>query len=93
MMVDSDVSYSFEDIAYNEYGTDVQLLAENGIIASDERFYPEADVSRKDFILWLVKTHLKHSGEHVENRSLEHSLADLDYDAEYAPYILFAKNK
>jgi hypothetical protein len=50
-------------------------------------------VSRKDFILWLVKTHLKHSGEHVENRALEHSLADLDYEAEYAPYILLAKNE
>ena len=93
MMVDSDVSYSFEDIAYSEYGADVQLLADNWIIASDERFYPEADVSRKDFILWLVKTHLKHSGEHVENRALEQSLADLDYEAEYAPYILLAKNE
>lgn len=93
MMVDSDTSYSFDDIAYNEYWADVQLLAENWIIATDDKFYPEADVSRKDFILWLVKTHLKHSGEHVENRSLEHSLADLDYTAEYAPYILFAKNE
>ena len=91
MMIDSEETYSFEDIAYNEYGADVQLLADNWIIASDERFNPEADVSRKDFILWLVKTHLKHSGEHVENRALEHSLADLDYEAEYAPYILLAK--
>ena len=93
MMIDSEESYSFEDIAYSEYGADVQLLAENGIIESDERFHPEADISRKDFILWLVKTHLKHSGEHVENRALEHSLADLDYEAEYAPYILLAKNE
>ena len=93
MMIDTDIQYAYEDIAYNEYWKDVQLLADNWIIASDERFYPEADVSRKDFILWLVKTHLKHSGEHVENRSLEHSLADLDYDAEYAPYILLAKNE
>ena len=93
MMIDSEESYSFEDIAYNEYGADVQLLADNWIIASDERFNPEADVSRKDFILWLVKTHLKHSGEHVENRALEQSLADLDYEAEYAPYILLAKNE
>ena len=92
MMIDSDISYSFEDIAYNEYGADVQLLAENGIIASDERFYPEADISRKDFIIWLVKTHLKHSGEHLESHNLEQSLADLDYKAEYAPYILLAKN-
>jgi hypothetical protein len=36
---------------------------------------------------------LKHSGEHVENRALEQSLADLDYEAEYAPYILLAKNE
>lgn len=93
MMIDSEETYSFEDIAYNEYGADVQLLADNWIIASDERFNPEADVSRKDFILWLVKTHLKHSGEHVENRALEQSLADLDYEAEYAPYILLAKNE
>jgi hypothetical protein len=93
MMIDSEETYSFEDIAYSEYGADVQLLADNWIIASDERFNPEADVSRKDFILWLVKTHLKHSGEHVENRALEQSLADLDYEAEYAPYILLAKNE
>ena len=93
MMIDSEETYSYEDIAYNEYAADVQLLAENWIIASDERFYPEADVSRKDFILWLVKTHLKHSDEHVEYWALEQSLADLDYDAEYAPYILLAKNR
>ena len=93
MMVDSETSYSFEDIAYNEYWADVQLLAENWIIASEKRFYPEADISRKDFILWLVKTHMKHSGEHLESWALEQSLADLDYDAEYAPFILFAKNK
>jgi len=93
MMIDSDRSYSFGDIAYNEYGADVQLLADNWIIASDDRFYPEADVSRKDFILWLVKTHLEHSSEHVENHALEQSLADIDYDAEYAPYISLAYNK
>ena len=93
MMIDSEETYSFEDIAYNEYGADVQLLVENWIIASDERFYPEADISRKDFILWLVKTHMKHSGEHLEPSDLVHSLADLDYEAEYAPYILLAKNE
>ena len=93
MMVDSDVSYSFEDIAYNEYWSDVQLLAENGIIDSAQRFLPEADVSRKDFIVWLVKTHLKHLGEHLDSSELYESLADLDYGTDYAPYVLFAKNE
>jgi hypothetical protein len=29
MMIDSEETYSFEDIAYSEYGADVQLLADN----------------------------------------------------------------
>jgi hypothetical protein len=28
MMVDSDISYSYEDIAYSKYGKEIQLLEE-----------------------------------------------------------------
>ena len=93
MMVDSDIQYAFEDIAYSEYWKDAQLLSELWIIWKGWRFLPDEDITRKEFIIWLVKTHLKHSGEHLESHDLEQSLADLDYEAEYAPYVLLAKNE
>jgi len=93
MMVDSDISYSYEDIAYSQYGKEIQLLQEYWVIDPAEKFYPEANVSRKDYILWLVKTHLKHLWEHLDFSELHNSLADLDYGSDYAPYILYAKNE
>lgn len=85
----------FSDISWSTYQNEIQLLAKLGIIWwVDGKFYPNAKIENKDFVIMIVRALMRQSDSKpsIDNfYYITHLLYDTNssYNATYSPYLEF----
>ena len=91
-MLDDDEGLKYQDIYYHKNSDAIQKLAELDITnTANNRFYPDNNITRWDFIVMLVKSYLNSKGEELTTSNIEFNIKDLDYNSTYAPFVLYAQ--
>jgi len=91
-MLDNDESLAYQDIYYHENLDAIQKLAELEITNTlNNRFYPDNNITRWDFIVMLVKSYLKSQDAELTTSDVDFNIKDLDYNSSYAPFVLYAQ--
>lgn len=91
---DSVVAYG--DSVNHEFGEAIETLANLGISNTENtNFYPDQNITRGDFIVLLVKSFIQRNPwkANLSLDNLEFNISDLDYNSQYAPYVVYAKEK
>lgn len=92
LMLDIQWNIAYLDSAYHKYGSAIQMLADLWISNTwNQSFYPDQEITRWDFITLLTKTYLKSNNKNLELNNMDFSISDLDYNSQYAKYVLYAK--
>lgn len=92
LMLDIQGNISYLDSAYHKYGSAIQMLANLWISnTGNVNFYPDQDISRWDFIALLTKAYLQKNRGNLVVDDVDFNISDLDYNSQYAQYVLFAK--
>jgi hypothetical protein len=91
-VVDSVVAYG--DSSNHVFGEAIETLANLGISnTGNVNYYPDQNITRGDFIVLLVKSYLQKNPlkSTLSFDSLDFDISDLDYNSQYAPYVIFAE--
>lgn len=92
LMLDVNWNIAYLDSAYHKYASSIQLLADLGISNTwNVNFNPDQAITRGDFIALLTKSYLQKSRGNLVVDNVDFNISDLDYNSEYAQYVLFAK--
>jgi len=92
LMLDIQGNISYLDSAYHKYGSAIQMLADLGISnTGNVNFNPDQDINRWDFIALLTKAYLQKNRWNLVVDDVDFNISDLDYNSQYAQYVLFAK--
>lgn len=92
LMLNRDKEFSFTDIISNKYSDAIEQLAQLEIINTENKqFYPQENIKRGDFIVMIVKSHLKVTDQKLLVDNMDFDIEDLDYNSVYAPYVIYAQ--
>ena len=82
----------FSDISWSAYQSDIQLLSKLGIVWwVDGKFYPDAKVENKDFVVMIVRALMRQSDSQptISNFYYLTNLLNASYTSPYSPYLEF----
>jgi len=82
----------FSDISWSPYQSDIQLLAKRGIIWwVDGKFYPDAKIENKDFVIMIARALMRQSDSNptINNFYYLTNLLNASYNSTYSPYLEF----
>lgn len=82
----------FSDISWSPYQSDIQLLSKLGIVWwVDGKFYPDAKIENKDFVVMIVRALMRQSDSKptISNFYYLTNLLDASYTSPYSPYLEF----
>ena len=82
----------FSDISWSAYQNDIQLLSKLGIVWwVDGKFYPDAKVENKDFVVMIVRALMRQSDSQptINNFYYLTNLLNVSYNSTYSPYLEF----
>jgi len=82
----------FSDISWSPYQSDIQLLAKLGIIWwVDGKFYPDAKIENKDFVIMIARALMRQSDSNptINNFYYLTNLLNASYNSTYSPYLEF----
>ena len=82
----------FSDISWSAYQQDIQLLSKLGIVWwVDGKFYPDAKVENKDFVVMIVRALMRQSDSQptISNFYYLTNLLNASYTSPYSPYLEF----
>ena len=82
----------FSDISWSAYQQDIQLLAKLWIVGwVDGKFYPNAKIENKDFVVMTVRALMRQSDSipTVNNFYYLTNLLNASYNSTYSPYLEF----
>jgi hypothetical protein len=82
----------FSDISWSAYQQDIQLLAKLGIVWwVDGKFYPNAKIENKDFVIMIVRALMRQSDSQptISNFYYLTNLLNASYTSPYSPYLEF----
>ena len=82
----------FSDISWSAYQNDIQLLSKLGIVWwVDGKFYPDAKVENKDFVVMIVRALMRQSDSQptINNFYYLTNLLNAPYNSSYSPYLEF----
>ena len=82
----------FSDISWSAYQKDIQLLAKLGIVWwVDGKFYPDARIENKDFVVMIARSLMRQSGSQptISNFYYLTNLLNASYTSSYSPYLEF----
>ena len=82
----------FSDISWSPYQSEIQLLAKLWIVWwVDGKFYPDAKIENKDFVVMIARALMRQSGSTPSISNFYHitNLLDASYTSTYSPYLEF----
>ena len=82
----------FSDISWSAYQSDIQLLSKLGIVWwVDGKFYPDAKIENKDFVVMIVRALMRQSDSQptISNFYYLTNLLNASYNSTYSPYLEF----
>ena len=82
----------FSDISWSPYQSDIQLLSKLGIVWwVDGKFYPDAKIENKDFVVMIVRALMRQSGSQhtISNFYYLTNLLNAPYNSPYSAYLEF----
>ena len=82
----------FSDISWSAYQSDIQLLSKLGIVWwVDGKFYPDAKVENKDFVVMIARALMRQSDSQptISNFYYLTNLLNASYTSPYSPYLEF----
>ena len=82
----------FSDISWSPYQSDIQLLAKLGIVWwVDGKFYPDAKIENKDFVIMIVRALMRQSDSQptISNFYYLTNLLNASYNSPYSAYLEF----
>ena len=82
----------FSDISWSAYQNDIQLLAKLWIVWwVDGKFYPDAKIENKDFVVMIVRALMRQSDSEptISNFYYLTNLLNASYTSPYSPYLEF----
>ena len=82
----------FSDISWSPYQSDIQLLSKLGIVWwVDGKFYPDAKIENKDFVVMIVRALMRQSDSQptIDNFYYLTNLLNASYNTPYSPYLEF----
>jgi len=82
----------FSDISWSPYQSDIQLLSKLWIVWwVDGKFYPDAKIENKDFVIMIVRALMRQSDSKptINNFYYLTNLLDASYTSPYSPYLEF----
>jgi len=82
----------FSDISWSPYQSDIQLLAKMGIVWwVDGKFYPDAKVENKDFVVMIARALMRQSDSQptISNFYYLTNLLNASYNTPYSTYLEF----
>ena len=82
----------FSDISWSAYQKDIQLLSKLGIVWwVDGKFYPDAKVENKDFVVMIARALMRQSDSQptISNFYYLTNLLNVSYNSTYSPYLEF----
>ena len=82
----------FSDISWSAYQKEIQILSKLGIVWwVDGKFYPDAKIENKDFVIMIARVLMKQSESHpsIKNFYYLTKLLNVSYDSTYSPYLEF----
>jgi len=82
----------FSDISWSPYQQDIQLLSKLWIVWwVDGKFYPNAKIENKDFVIMIARALMKQSGSKPTISNFYHitKLLNASYNSAYSPYLEF----
>lgn len=82
----------FSDISWSPYQNDIQLLSKIGIIWwVDGKFYPDAKIENKDFVVMIARALMRQSGSQatISNFYYLTNLLNASYTSPHSPYLEF----
>ena len=82
----------FSDISWSVYQSDIQLLSKLGIVWwVDGKFYPDAKIENKDFVVMIVRALMRQSDSQptISNFYYLTNLLNASYTSSYSPYLEF----
>ena len=82
----------FSDISWSVYQSDIQLLSKLGIVWwVDGKFYPDAKIENKDFVIMIARPLLRQSDSQptISNFYYLTNLLNASYTSSYSPYLEF----
>ena len=82
----------FSDISWSAYQQDIQLLSKLWIVWwVDGKFYPDAKVENKDFVVMIVRALMRQSDSQptISNFYYLTNLLNVSYTSSYSPYLEF----
>ena len=82
----------FSDISWSPYQSDIQLLSKLGIVWwVDGKFYPDAKIENKDFVVMIVRALMRQSDSRptISNFYYLTNLLNASYTSPYSPYLEF----
>jgi hypothetical protein len=82
----------FSDISWSVYQSDIQLLSKLGIVWwVDGKFYPDAKVENKDFVVMIARALMRQSDSQptISNFYYLTNLLNASYTSSYSPYLEF----
>ena len=82
----------FSDISWSAYQNDIQLLSKLGIVWwVDGKFYPDAKIENKDFVVMIVRALMRQSDSQptINNFYYLTNLLNAPYNSSYSPYLEF----
>ena len=82
----------FSDISWSPYQKDIQLLSKLGIVWwVDGKFYPDAKVENKDFVVMIARALMRQSDSQptISNFYYLTNLLNVSYNSTYSPYLEF----
>ena len=82
----------FSDIRWSPYQCDIQLLSKLGIVWwVDGKFYPDAKIENKDFVVMIVRALMRQSDSQptISNFYYLTNLLNASYTSSYSPYLEF----
>lgn len=82
----------FSDISWSPYQSDIQLLSKLGIVWwVDGKFYPDAKIENKDFVVMIVRALMRQSDSQptINNFYYLTNLLNASYTSPYSTYLEF----
>ena len=82
----------FSDISWSAYQKDIQLLSKLGIVWwVDGKFYPDAKVENKDFVVMIARALMRQSDSQptISNFYYLTNLLNVSFNSTYSPYLEF----
>ena len=82
----------FSDISWSPYQSEIQLLSKLGIVWwVDGKFYPDAKIENKDFVVMIVRALMRQSESQptISNFYYLTNLLNVSYNSPYSAYLEF----